>query len=162
MISTLIFNYILTVRLYCCLYSIEYWTVPFTNYLWILHTVHSLTHSKSCGYNIHFHRGRRSSLVFKVFMVWRLCMFLLCYKAYCTVFIFDTSAQQRSVAAPNMTPIPEFALYECFWDLFDHPPSTITVIDGTFWWYSLFFIASCFSSCLVCSISSPRLALKWF
>ena len=29
---------------------------------------------------------------------------------------------------PKITPTPDFALYECLWDLLDHPPSTTTSV----------------------------------
>ena len=40
-----------------------------------------------------------------------------------------------------MMATPDFALYECLWVCFDHPPSTITVTAGIPWWYELFAIA---------------------
>ena len=45
----------------------------------------------------------------------------------------------------------DLALYECLCDLLDHPPSTITVIAGTYSWNEPLSIAS-FSSSVAASL----------
>ena len=57
-----------------------------------------------------------------------------------------------------MMPTPDLALYECLWESLLQPPSTITVITGTPWWYLLLKIAMAFSAAPASFIEASRRA----
>ena len=62
------------------------------------------------------------------------------------------------VSLSIMMPTQHLALYDCLWERLFQPPSTITVITGTPWWYLLLEITMAFSAALASFSKSSRRA----